>query len=111
MKFETVLQNEATVVIASPSKFEAMMVAKGRLGEAGPVVVRDLIALHAVEVRDWTDALAEIAIDAFIKFGKGQHKAKLNFGDCMAYALAKSLNAPLLYKGDDFAQTDIRSAL
>ena len=55
---------------------------------------------------------AKVGAEAFRKFGKGSgHPAKLNFGDCFAYALAKQLDAPLLYKGDDFAQTDVRSAL
>ena len=49
-------------------------------------------------------------MEAFQRFGKGRHPAALNFGDCMAYALAKSLDAPLLYKGDDFALTDVRAA-
>ena len=53
-----------------------------------------------------------IARDASIRFGKGMgHPAQLNFGDCFSYALAKSLNVPLLYKGADFAKTDIVSAL
>ena len=56
------------------------------------------------------DRLAEIAIAAFLHFGKGRHPAKLNFGDCFSYALAKRLNVPLLFKGEDFSQTDIRSA-
>ena len=55
--------------------------------------------------------LAGIAMAAYLRFGRGFHPAKLNLGDCFAYALAKSLDAPLLYKGDDFALTDIRSAL
>ena len=54
---------------------------------------------------------ASIALDAYLRFGKGLHPARLNLGDCFAYALAKALDAPLLYKGDDFAMTDIRSAL
>ena len=87
------------------------MVATGRFGGEGRPLVEDLLQNAKIEVVDWTDAMVSLAIDAFLKFGKGQHKAKLNFGDCMAYALAKSLNAPLLYKGADFAQTDIRSAL
>ena len=49
------------------------------------------------------------AIRAFARFGRGRHSARLNMGDCFAYACAKSLNVPLLYKGDDFAQTDIAS--
>ncbi|MEC9461648.1 MAG: type II toxin-antitoxin system VapC family toxin, partial [Pseudomonadota bacterium] len=51
-----------------------------------------------------------LARQAFLDFGKGRHKAGLNFGDCFAYALAKDLDEPLLFKGKDFAQTDIRSA-
>jgi ribonuclease VapC len=54
----------------------------------------------------------QIARDAHLRFGKGMgHPAQLNFGDCFSYALAKSLDAPLLYKGADFAKTDIKSAL
>ena len=55
--------------------------------------------------------LASSALAAYLRFGKGFHPAKLNLADCFAYALATALNAPLLYKGDDFARTDIRSAL
>lgn len=51
------------------------------------------------------------ALDAYMRWGKGIHRAGLNMGDCFAYALAKALDAPLLYKGNDFSQTDIRSAL
>ena len=51
------------------------------------------------------------ALAAYLTFGRGYHPAKLNFGDSFAYALAKRLDAPLLYKGDDFSRTDIRSAL
>jgi ribonuclease VapC len=51
------------------------------------------------------------AFDAYCRFGKGNHPARLNLCDCAAYALAKSLDAPLLFKGNDFARTDIRRAL
>ena len=52
-----------------------------------------------------------IARDAYRRFGRGNHPASLNFGDCLAYALAKERNLPLLFKGDDFARTDVRSAI
>jgi ribonuclease VapC len=55
-------------------------------------------------------ALAQRAADAFVRFGKGRHPAALNYGDCFAYALARSLGAPLLFKGEDFARTDIARA-
>ncbi len=55
-------------------------------------------------------AQAELAQDAFLNYGKGRHAARLNIGDCFSYAAAKALNAPLLYVGDDFGKTDIRTA-
>lgn len=57
--------------------------------------------------RDTTD----LAIEAHRRYGRRNHTAKLNLGDCFAYALAKSRDEPLLFKGDDFSQTDVRSAL
>ena len=51
----------------------------------------------------------QLARQAFLDFGKGRHPAGLNFGDCFAYALAKSMNKPLLFKGDDFSKTDIKA--
>ena len=59
-----------------------------------------------------TEQQARIAREAYRDFGKGSgHAAKLNFGDCFAYALAKAMNEPLLFKGDDFKHTDVKSAL
>ena len=55
--------------------------------------------------------IAELARQAFRTFGRGRHKAKLNFGDCMSYATARYLGLPLLYKGEDFRHTDIQSVL
>jgi ribonuclease VapC len=56
-------------------------------------------------------AIETAALDAYLRFGKGRHPARLNLADCFAYALAKALDAPLLFKGDDFPLTDVRSAL
>ena len=59
-----------------------------------------------------TEAQARIAREAYRDFGRGSgHPARLNFGDCFSYALAKTLNEPLLFKGDDFTKTDVVSAL
>ena len=55
-------------------------------------------------------AMTAAAVDAYQRFGKGRHPAGLNFGDCFAYACARHLNMPLLYKGDDFSKTDIEAA-
>jgi ribonuclease VapC len=98
-------------VIGAPTKFELLLVMGRPYCETGLGVATRLIENYSLEVRDWTSELSDIAGRAFVDYGKGRHPAALNFGDCMAYALAKSLDAPLLYKGDDFAKTDIRSAL
>ncbi|PXA79875.1 VapC toxin family PIN domain ribonuclease [Caulobacter sp. D4A] len=74
------------------------------------VLHADLAVLGLV-IEPVTAEQATIAAVARLRFGKGRHPARLNYGDSFSYALAKSLNAPLLYKGDDFAHTDIRSAL
>jgi len=63
------------------------------------------IALETVTAKQ-----AEIARQAYRDFGKGRHKAGLNFGDCFAYALAKELDEPLLFKGNDFRHTDVEAA-
>jgi ribonuclease VapC len=68
--------------------------------------------LNDLEIQvDRANATHAAALAAYLSFGRGYHRARLNLADCFAYALAKSLDAPLLYKGDDFALTDIRSAL
>jgi ribonuclease VapC len=78
-----------------------------------PVLSRrfdELLRDVAMKIEAVTPRQAEIARQAYRDFGKGRHKAKLNFGDCFAYALAKEMDEPLLYKGRDFAHTDIERA-
>jgi ribonuclease VapC len=82
------------------------------MGQDGIELAQELMDSLRIETTPFTQTLADLAVDAFMRYGKGRsHPAKLNFGDCMAYALAKSLNAPLLYKGGDFALTDVKSAI
>ncbi len=99
------------LIIGAPTKFELLLVMAHSQAEPGVADARDLLTTYGFETADWADAMTEIATDAFLRFGKGRHKAALNYGDCMAYALAKFLDAPLLFKGNDFAQTDIISAI
>jgi ribonuclease VapC len=78
-----------------------------------PVLSRRLDSLLrdvGVQIESVTLRQAEIARQAYRDFGKGRHKAGLNFGDCFAYALAKEMDEPLLFKGDDFRHTDIEQA-
>lgn len=84
-------------------------------GSRDPVASRrfdELVATARLVVEPVTREQAQIAREAYRDFGKGSgHPARLNFGDCFAYALAKIANEPLLYKGEDFAQTDLMPAL
>jgi ribonuclease VapC len=64
-----------------------------------------------IEILTVTDDVGRIAVAAYHEFGKGRHPARLNLADCFSYAMAKSLMVPLLFVGNDFSQTDIKSAL
>jgi ribonuclease VapC len=82
-------------------------------GQLGPEASRqlDMFFLRAnIVIEPVTVEQAHLARQAFLDFGKGRHAAQLNFGDCFAYALAKATGEPLLFKGKDFSQTDLRSA-
>ena len=80
-------------------------------GSRDPIASRrfdDLVKEAQIVIEPVTEAQARIAREAYRDFGKGSgHPAKLNFGDCFAYALAKSFGEPLLFKGDDFSRTDV----
>jgi ribonuclease VapC len=77
--------------------------------EVAPLVDR-LLAHFNIEVMPIDAGIGAAALDAFAQFGRGRHAAALNFGDCFSYACAQQVGGKLLYKGDDFAKTDIRSA-
>lgn len=66
-----------------------------------------LVAEIEIEIVPVDEQLSRIALDAFRRYGKGRHPARLNYGDCFSYALAKLTGEPLLFKGNDFSQTDI----
>jgi len=87
---------------------EISIVTESRFGTEG---LRDLdrfIERADIELVPVDVAQARVAREAFSRFGKGRHAAGLNFGDCFAYALARALGEPLLFKGEDFSRTDVR---
>ena len=95
--------------ISSFSVLETSIVLAAR---KGPAATRELdLLLHRTQARvvPLTAELAESARDAWERFGKGQHPAGLNIGDCCSYALSASLSEPLLFKGHDFNQTDLKT--
>jgi ribonuclease VapC len=100
----------------SPRLFSAAnlleaIVIESRKGENGGRELDLLIYRADIEIIPVDQDQAEIARIAWRRFGKGRHPAALNYGDCFAYALAKSRRLPLLFQGDDFSQTDIEGVL
>ena len=105
------LARERRIMIGAPTVLETRMVVFGRTGAADLVEVDRILARPEIEVVPWSAHHAALAFEAFQSFGKGNHRASLNYGDCMSYAVARLADAPLLYKGDDFVHTDVISAL
>lgn len=100
------------VRMSAATYLETSIVIESRRDPVAARVVDTILSRFGVELEPFTAEHAEIARAAYRDFGRGSgHPARLNFGDCFAYALAKATGEPLLYKGDDFAHTDIRSAL
>ncbi len=102
----------AVACFSSVSLLEASMVLAGRLNdERAWRRLDELVQEIPLEIVPHDRELAQIGRLAFLRFGKGRHPARLNCGDCASYALAKHRSIPLLYKGTDFAKTDIVPAL
>jgi ribonuclease VapC len=93
--------------ISVANYFELSMVIENQLGSEGMRQAEAFFRRAGIVVEPVTLDQGELARQAFLDFGKGRHKAGLNFGDCFSYALAKAMGEPLLFKGNDFSQTDI----
>ncbi len=95
---------------SSISFVETFMVLTSRIANLTVSDLAEALRTLAIQQQPVDPAQSALAAEAFLRFGKGRHPAKLNLGDCFSYALAKSMQAPLLYKGEDFAKTDILAA-
>lgn len=112
LSYATVMQQADACIISALMLYEASIIMLARRGHGGVDDLRALVRSIDAEVVPFDDAAGVGATEAYGAFGKGrQTKASLNLCDCAAYALAKSKGAPLLYKWDDFAHTDIRGCL
>ncbi|MDZ4250993.1 MAG: type II toxin-antitoxin system VapC family toxin [Sulfuritalea sp.] len=110
--FVRTIEESGKTLISTVSVVEARMVVHGRRGHRAVVMLDDLLRLPVFEMVPPGPAETDAAYAAFVAYGKGSgHPAGLNFGDVFSYALAKVRNLPLLFKGDDFGQTDIVSAM
>jgi ribonuclease VapC len=109
-RFVSALAAPGPKYMSAVNRLEAAIVVEARKGEGGAKALAELLAVSEIEILPFDSGQAEIALDAWRRYGKGRHPAGLNLGDCAAYALAATLNRPLLFKGDDLRKTDIAEA-
>jgi ribonuclease VapC len=103
-----VFESEELVFISAGTVVEASIVAARR---GFSEEMKTLLGSAAVQIIDVTPARAQLAAEAYTRWGKNFHAASLNFGDCFAYATAREFDCPLLFIGNDFFRTDIQSAI
>ncbi|MFN3857324.1 MAG: type II toxin-antitoxin system VapC family toxin [Caulobacter sp.] len=106
--FIEAILKETEVVVSAAILHETRLVFARRKGLGDSSAVDDLVDQLGATVEPFDRVQADLAFEAFVRFGAGRHG--LNLMDCAAYALARSLDAPLLFKGEDFARTDVRRA-
>ena len=109
-RFEEAIADAWPRRMSAVALLEATMVVEGRGGAEAGSDLDAFLTRTRVELMPVTAEQADVARRAWRRFGKGNHPAALNFGDCFAYALAEVTGEPLLFKGEDFALTDIEAA-
>ena len=108
---EASLLDSTRAVLSAAALVEASIVLYAKRGDDGVDRLDELIASMQIDCAAIDRSTAVVARDAFVRYGKGRHPAALNFGDCFSYALAKTRDEPLLFKGEDFSLTDVRVAV
>lgn len=109
-RYAAALSSSGRKFMSAVNRLETSIVVEARKGKQGAKALSQFLAVSEIEVIPFDASQAEIALDAWRRYGKGRHPADLNMGDCAAYALATVLNRPLLFKGDDFSETDVAEA-
>jgi ribonuclease VapC len=110
MRLRGAMERAGRGLVSACNILELQIVLAGRKPELAWPQVERLLAKYGVTIRPFDERQLRIAREAAVRYGKGRHKAGLNFGDCFAYALAKTEDLPLLCTGRDFAATDIAMA-
>lgn len=108
--FEELILGSASASMSVVSLVESTIALLNRIDGFNPSAMDEIVSELGISVRPVDLDQGRIARSAFVRYGRGRHVAKLNFGDCFAYALAKAGGDTLLFKGDDFAKTDIVAA-
>ena len=95
------------VGVGAPTLVESGIVLTARAGLAGKTMLARMVQEGDFEIVPLTHEHWSVAVDAYVRFGKGRHPAALNFGDCLTYAVSRIADEPLLFVGDDFTETDL----
>jgi ribonuclease VapC len=109
--YREAVERAETLRIGAPTLLECEIVARAALGDDGSTDLDNFLIALEVRVEPFGRREADYARYAYRTFGKGRHPAGLNFGDCLTFATAVAQNEPLLFKGNDFPQTNIANAL
>lgn len=110
-RIEEAISTSEARSISAASVLECSIVVESRFGEDGGRELDLVLYKAGISIVDVTNDQLDVARAGFRKFGKGRHRAGLNYGDCFAYALALVRGEPLLFKGDDFSHTDVVPAI
>jgi ribonuclease VapC len=110
-KFNEAIEAAEACYLSAASFVEVSIVVESRYGAEGLRQLDAFLERAGVETAAVDLEQAKLARTAFSRYGKGRHPAGLNYGDCFSYALARTLAEPLLYKGEDFARTDVAAAI
>ena len=110
-RFTRAILRDSVRLISAANLLEAGIVIDNQAGLSAGRRLDAFVERAGIGIEPVTEVQVRIARQAYIDCGRGNHRAKLNFGDCFAYALAKATGEPLLFKGDDFQHTDIQPAV
>ncbi len=110
-RFGAAIESDPTRLMSAASVLEASLVVERELGEDGERELDFLLLKAGIETVAFNEEQLKFARHAFRTYGKGRHAAGLNFGDCLSYAASRTTGEPLLFKGDDFAMTDVVQCL
>ena len=107
-RFLELIVESRSRLMSAVSKLESSIVVRSRKGAAAVRDLDSLLRATEIVVVDFTAADAIAAFEAWLRYGKGNHRAGLNIGDCCTYALGKATGEPVLFKGSDFSRTDLK---
>jgi ribonuclease VapC len=109
--FNRAISDELEDLLISPINFVEAAIRADKRGMESSKALDEIVRVSGLKIAAITIHQTRLAREAYQRFGKGNHPAKLNLGDCFAYALSKARGEPLLFKGDDFRKTDVEAAL